>query len=254
MCIKQSVFKKILMFIVICLSISCENNYGGGDPNSVMNGGNNTPLSPIDGSLHNNNSAGTSASALVTQFNGIGETLNQALVDYCGRCAMSSSLCDEGAFFDNTITIEDADCIIAQGTTANLQMVTTLLACQSSAALQAKTCIEQIMACSDQEIFTCLDDYDSAMCEPSDDSFFEQVGVACFGEAPSFTCANGVEIQEEWVCDYYDDCGDNSDEPADCPPPFLCEDGEELPMSWVCDNSEDCINGEDEQNCMMFME
>ena len=31
-----------------------------------------------------------------------------------------------------------------------------------------------------------------------------------------FKCANGICINKNWVCDFDNDCGDMSDEPANC--------------------------------------
>lgn len=38
------------------------------------------------------------------------------------------------------------------------------------------------------------------------------------GDCPTFTCADGSEILQSWVCDGYADCADGADEPADCGP------------------------------------
>lgn len=69
------------------------------------------------------------------------------------------------------------------------------------------------------------------------------------GLGGSFTCDDGSEIPNSYVCDGYPDCAGGEDEAQDCAPPFMCDDGTELPPDYVCDHEEDCIGGEDEVGC-----
>ncbi len=62
---------------------------------------------------------------------------------------------------------------------------------------------------------------------------------------PLYTCANGEEIDLEYVNDGYDDCSDGSDEPGNGHE-FTCDNGDTYPLSFVKDGMWHCDNGEDE--------
>ncbi|XP_072041696.1 uncharacterized protein [Amphiura filiformis] len=65
-------------------------------------------------------------------------------------------------------------------------------------------------------------------------------------------CDNGKCIPEDYRCDYFDGCGDNSDE-ADCEcdlsTDFMCTAGGCIHADWVCDGHADCTDGSDEDLC-----
>ncbi|XP_064641999.1 uncharacterized protein LOC135496567 [Lineus longissimus] len=72
-----------------------------------------------------------------------------------------------------------------------------------------------------------------------------------------FKCDNGNCIQNFFVCNAHDDCGDGSDE-IDCPSikdvcplsQFRCQNGDCILISKYCDHVTDCPGGEDEAGCV----
>jgi hypothetical protein len=67
---------------------------------------------------------------------------------------------------------------------------------------------------------------------------------------PAATCADGMEIPADFLCDEFGDCNDNSDEITGCGlDAFVCDDGYHIDASWECDTTPDCPDSSDEANC-----
>ncbi|XP_047741349.1 sortilin-related receptor, partial [Hyalella azteca] len=67
-----------------------------------------------------------------------------------------------------------------------------------------------------------------------------------------FKCANGGCIDEEWLCDGYNTCGDDSDERDCCTGAhFVCANGSCIQKRWECEGwRNNCGDWSDEKHCV----
>jgi hypothetical protein len=163
----------------------------------------------------------------------------------------------------------------------------TAIQCQLEAVQDFNACVAAL-SCEDRfggyyyggyEFYECYYGYFEAIdaCPEIPYSVDAEVLETCYGQKlkPPFTCDNGEEIPEDWVCDYEEDCEDGSDEQQDCPacideipPDYICDgypdcpDGsdedqncpacvDQIPPDYICDGYEDCPDGSDEANCSL---
>jgi hypothetical protein len=74
-------------------------------------------------------------------------------------------------------------------------------------------------------------------------------------------CTNRRCIPQQWLCDFSNDCGDNSDEKEEMcagrfrqcsESEFKCNNDKCIPARWVCDHDDDCGDNSDETQCNDF--
>ncbi|XP_072042803.1 uncharacterized protein [Amphiura filiformis] len=120
------------------------------------------------------------------------------------------------------------------------------------------------ITCNDvDECSSGTDDCDTnAFCTNTDGSFtctcnpgYSGNGITCNAECAEnqYKCTDGQQcIPSHWRCDYFNDCGDNSDEAGcecDLITDFMCTVGGCINVEWVCDDYADCTDGSDEDLC-----
>uniref|UniRef100_A0A671Q6S8 Low-density lipoprotein receptor-related protein 2-like n=1 Tax=Sinocyclocheilus anshuiensis TaxID=1608454 RepID=A0A671Q6S8_9TELE len=94
-----------------------------------------------------------------------------------------------------------------------------------------------------------------ALTSNNTDSYLSVCTRRC--QSHQFECASGYCIPMPFVCDHWDDCGDNSDE-QNCEyrtcsgSEFTCSNERCMPQQWVCDGINDCGDFSDENGCECY--